>query len=122
MRILAKFVTVCMLLLLGVPAVACMLPGAEMTPEEKACCKEMAGECDEMGMDPAHGCCTRLQHDDVQLLQSTPNARHTLENTGACIAANSAGVAPQTTALYTPPALEHSPPESPPHSFSILRI
>jgi hypothetical protein len=36
MRILAKFVTVCMLLLLGVPAVACMLPGAEMTPEEKA--------------------------------------------------------------------------------------
>jgi len=111
-----------MLLLLGVPAVACMLPGAEMTPEEQTCCREMAEQCGEMGMDPAHGCCTRLQHDDIQFLQSTQDARHTHENAGVCIADTPADAALQASVIYTVPALEHSPPESPPHSFFILRI
>src|SRR5437660_1238635 len=70
MRGLARIVTLLMLLLMGMPAVACMLPGLEMTAEEKACCKEMADRCGEMGMDPSHGCCSHLQHHDNQFVQN----------------------------------------------------
>jgi hypothetical protein len=121
-RWLAKIVTVFMLLLMGVPAVACMLPNMEMSPEERACCRKMAGQCGEMGMDPSHGCCARLQHDDNQFLQNDQRVRGSVESAGLFITADSITLAPLALPVFAPLALEHSPPESPPHLFSILRI
>src|SRR5690242_11520495 len=35
-----------------------MAPAAQLTDEEKSCCKSMQGKCDEMGMSPSsHSCC-----------------------------------------------------------------
>jgi hypothetical protein len=38
---------------------ACVVPDAQLTAEEKQCCKEMAGECqpDGSGMPMSHSCC-----------------------------------------------------------------
>jgi hypothetical protein len=38
---------------------ACVVPDAQLTPEEKQCCKEMGGGCqpDQSGMPMSHPCC-----------------------------------------------------------------
>src|SRR5581483_2312127 len=36
---------------------ACLLPNAQLTAAEKACCKEMANHCDQAGMPKSHSCC-----------------------------------------------------------------
>ena len=45
------------LMLATLPAVACVLPGAAMTPAEQDCCKKMAGQCGHAGMGKSHPCC-----------------------------------------------------------------
>jgi hypothetical protein len=54
--IFAAFLAV---LLLGGPIMACVVPDAQLTAEEKQCCKEMGGGCqpDESGMPMSHSCC-----------------------------------------------------------------
>lgn len=39
-------------------AAACLLPGSQLTEEEKACCREMASRCGEQ-MQASHSCCTK---------------------------------------------------------------
>ena len=38
---------------------ACVVPDAQLTAEEKQCCKEMGGRCqpDDSGMPMSHSCC-----------------------------------------------------------------
>jgi len=124
MRTVAKFVTAFMLLLLGAPAIACMIPGMEMTPAEQACCKEMADRCGEMDMDggPEHGCCAHLQQDGNQFLLMNQRVHDNLQRTVCFAPADSSTIIPLGLPVYLHTPLEHSPPESPPHSFSILRI
>jgi hypothetical protein len=47
------------ILLFGGPIMACVVPDAQLTAEEKQCCKEMGGGCqpDESGMPMSHSCC-----------------------------------------------------------------
>ena len=54
--IFAAFLAV---LLLGGPIMACVVPNAQLTAEEKQCCKEMGGGCqpDGSGMPMSHSCC-----------------------------------------------------------------
>jgi hypothetical protein len=54
--IFAAFLAV---LLLGGPIMACVVPDAQLTAEEKQCCKEMGGGCqpDGLGMPMSHSCC-----------------------------------------------------------------
>ena len=39
------------------PAVACVLPGATMTPAERECCHHMAEQCGSTRMPASHSCC-----------------------------------------------------------------
>ena len=41
----------------ALPAMACAVPNAAMTPAERECCKKMARQCGEMGMAKSHPCC-----------------------------------------------------------------
>jgi hypothetical protein len=54
--IFAAFLAV---LLLGGPIMACVVPDAQLTAEEKQCCKQMGGGCqpDQYGMPMSHSCC-----------------------------------------------------------------
>jgi hypothetical protein len=39
------------------PAMACVLPGATMTPAERECCHQMAEQCGSSMMPASHSCC-----------------------------------------------------------------
>jgi hypothetical protein len=124
-RIVAKLLT-CVLLLLvaGVPVMACMQPDATLTADEMACCKQMANDCSEMGgQSSGHDCCkktdirthvavvqpssTIVGIDPVYVISSLPT-----EATGN----------EQVNPLLASFVHEYSPPESPPGFNQILRI
>jgi hypothetical protein len=53
------FVAFLAVLVFGGPIMACVVPNAQLTAEEKRCCKEMGGGCqpDGSGMPMSHSCC-----------------------------------------------------------------
>ncbi|WP_263359272.1 hypothetical protein [Acidicapsa ligni] len=69
MKSLYQIVATTMLLLfLGVSSADCLVPKARMSAAEKACCQQMAGQCD-MNMAAKHPCCQKIvqHHDDAVL-------------------------------------------------------
>src|SRR6266704_2344921 len=65
------------LLLFASPTMACLLPNAELTAAEKACCRQMAHQCDRAGMPKSHSCCqpTGISVVDSSLIKTaTPKA------------------------------------------------
>jgi hypothetical protein len=42
------------------PAMACMISDMQMNPEERACCRAMKNQCEQMGMRVSHGCCQKM--------------------------------------------------------------
>jgi hypothetical protein len=104
------------------PAMACMVSNVQMNPEERACCRAMKNQCEQMGMSSSHGCC-----------QKAPKS--TQEN---AIATKSVSYHPIAVAIVWLSAMEWpnlnrviagtveyadtSPPPAPPGSISILRI
>jgi hypothetical protein len=69
MKSLYQIVAVTMLLqFLGVAGADCLVPNARMNAAEKACCQQMAGQCD-MNMAAKHPCCQKIvQHQDDAVL------------------------------------------------------
>src|SRR5271170_612323 len=41
------------------PAMACMVSDVQMNAEERACCRAMKNQCEQMGMPASHGCCQK---------------------------------------------------------------
>lgn len=56
-------------------AAACLLPGAQLSEEEKACCREMAPQCGEK-MQASHSCCAKSANDDQSSLASRSPGLH----------------------------------------------
>lgn len=58
-------------LLLGGPIMACLVPTAQLSAEEKQCCEEMAGDCGtSSGMPESHSCCVTVVRPHNDLLPS----------------------------------------------------
>src|SRR5438067_3224714 len=103
------------------PAIACVLPGATLTPVERECCHHMAEQCGQASMPASHSCCqTKSHHSDAlpQANASVPTRHLTF-----------AVAAIQTTFVITlaSPAWLAVNLHSPPHhadssSISILRV
>lgn len=120
MTVAQKFVGILLLVVsFGYPAMACLIPDAEMTDAERECCKHMAQQCGSMNMPSSHSCC----QNDV----SRPTSM--LQPAGVHIAPPVATEA-AIIDLANPHILRaeisffelHPPPESPPGTSSILRI
>ncbi|MGC1294449.1 MAG: hypothetical protein WA869_05350 [Alloacidobacterium sp.] len=80
MKIIYQIVSVTVLLLfLGASGVDCLVPNARMSASEKACCQQMAGQCD-MGMASKHLCCQKMvqRHDEADLKDLSHVASSTL--------------------------------------------
>lgn len=41
------------------PAMACMVSDVQMNAEERACCRVMQNQCEQMGMSASHDCCQK---------------------------------------------------------------
>jgi hypothetical protein len=117
LKVFAKLASAFLLVwLFAAPAMACLLPIAQLTQEEKACCRSMAGMCDDMAKNTSHSCCQKVQTHhasyvvakasfaSVQQLQVTP-ARFAIFNS----AVPAVTTARSLLALYGSPPGHTSP-------------
>uniref|UniRef100_E6PXV9 Uncharacterized protein n=1 Tax=mine drainage metagenome TaxID=410659 RepID=E6PXV9_9ZZZZ len=104
------------------PAMACIVPGAEMSPQERACCRMMRNQCGQMGMPASHGCCHKAPpsvYDNALATKAT--ALHPVAVPVIWLAASElVNPAYAMTGWVEHP--DYSPPKSPPSTVSILRI
>ncbi len=101
-----------------VPAMACTLPDAQMTPAERTCCVQMHEQCGGMEMPTSHSCCHKqiptersaIVHSNAPLAQAV-----TLEHTVVV------QLAVPSSYLLVAHYLGAALPQSPPSSVTILR-
>jgi len=104
------------------PAMACMIPNAEMSAQERTCCRMMKNQCGQMGMPASHGCCQKTPpsvHDNA--LDTKAVSIHPVVAPVIWLAAfELVNPTSTVTGLFEHP--DYSPPKSPPSTISILRI
>jgi len=120
---LRQFGAILLLLLsCAAPAMACMSPNAEMTSEERACCRMMKNDCGQMEMPASHDCCKKTPG---MLQDSALRADSVSFHAVVAVA-----VWVPLFDLFPPHDArngwfnrpEHSPPKSPPSIISTLRV
>jgi hypothetical protein len=122
MRSLRQFgVLVLLLVSCLAPAMACMVPNAEMSAQERACCRVMKNQCGQMEMPASQNCCQK----------TTPSIHDNALDTKAVTIHPVAPVLwlaafelvnPASTVIGWVERPDYSPPKSPPSTISILRI
>ncbi|HEX4155984.1 MAG TPA: hypothetical protein VHY48_10250 [Acidobacteriaceae bacterium] len=101
---------------------ACMVPDAQMSAQERACCRMMNSHCGQTEMPASHGCC---QITPTNLCDSALDAKtvafHPVVVPVIWLAASELAnpIAAVTTWVDRP---NYTPPKSPPSTVSILRI
>ena len=104
------------------PAVACVLPGATMTPAERECCHHMADQCGSSVMPASHSCC-KAQGPTNTVLPQALTAGPVRPLTIAVIPpVASLGALPVATVRSHLSFLHAPPPEPSPGCDSVLRI
>src|SRR3974377_890253 len=103
------------------PALACVLPGQEMTTAEQECCQKMAGQCGATMMTYSHTCC---QHPDDGETSVSPVAKYSVPRYMDVAVLPQAVFVPICSASISGHSLEFSAPqaEASPGCSSILRI
>jgi hypothetical protein len=124
MRVFRQFgVLVLLLVSCLAPAMACMVPNAEMSTQERACCRMMKNQCGQMDNMPAsHGCCQKTPasvHDNA--LDTKAVIFHPVVAPVIWLAAFELANPTIVVAEWIDRP-EYSPPNSPPSTISILRI
>jgi hypothetical protein len=112
-----------LLFISGAPAMACMLPGAQMTEQERACCRMMQGDCGHMQMPSGRACCQKVpQTSNTNAIQWKAPAFHPVVVAALYVATWE--MSPSTLLLAGDVAHPDvsPPPESPPATNSILRV
>lgn len=111
-----------LLLLCLTPAMTCLIPGATMTAQERACCRSMGARCGQPDMPASHSCC-----------KGTPPVIGEKAVDGQSAAIHLSAVAAFSPSMWDRmiSALpvyvrigyeDFSPPGSPPTQISVLRI
>ena len=120
-RIRAAFLLSIVLMWVATPAIACVLPGATLTPAEKECCHHMAQQCGQTAMPASHSCCQTQNHHSDALPQASVSipTRHL---TIAVVAVQVTLVLPVATPARLAVYLHSPPPDPDSSSISILRI
>ena len=119
---MSKLGAIVLLLAWGaVPAMACLLPNAMLTTEENQCCREMAGQCGDMGMPASHSCCQKVVK-PAQAVLKTPVPSIAVDSAWVVTVEEwVAAFDTQHDGQSVPPQF-HSPPQSPPITIEILRV
>ena len=103
------------------PLIACMLPGAVLTLEERECCAAMASDCGDMDMPAPHSCCTITVREAGPYLVKTCFAVNHLQPAAVLELPQKTTSAASVT-LVQSWVTTHSPPISPPQTTSVLTI
>ena len=124
MRRLCKLPALVMLLVMsGVPVMACLAPGVQLTQEEQACCREMAEQCGGAGMAADHSCCQKVVSVE-QVAVVTQFAANSHAVTQFAVVAAQLVSAPAALNQFDarPPLGRHPPPPASPPTTQVLRI
>lgn len=104
------------------PAMACMVSNVQMNAGERACCRAMENQCEQMGMPASHGCCQKVPkgaHDSA--LDTKAVTHHQVAVVVVWLStAGWLNLNPVATGLIE--HTDYSPPQSLSTSISILRI
>jgi hypothetical protein len=101
---------------------ACMVPNAQMSTQERACCRTMKNQCGQMEMPASHGCCQKTPpsvHDNA--LDTKTVALHPVAITTIWLTAYEL-LTPASVFAGRVEHADYSPPKPPPATVSILRI
>jgi hypothetical protein len=123
MRVFRQFGALVLLLVMSaVPAMACMVPDAQMSAQERTCCRMMKDQCGQIGMSASHGCCQKTpQSTQINALDTKAVAFHPV--VVLAIWKTAAELLNPTTVIAAwIDRPEYSPPKSPPSTISILRV
>jgi hypothetical protein len=104
------------------PAMACMVSNAQMNADERACCRAMKNQCEQMGMSASHGCCQKTPRSaQDNALETKAATYHQVAVTELWLsAAECLDLNPVVTGWVE--YADTSPPQPPPSSISVLRI
>lgn len=104
------------------PAMACMVSDVHMNAEERACCRAMKNQCEQMGMQSSHGCCQKApQSAQDNALATNATTYHPVVVATVWLAVSD-WFHPVLIAGDWSEHPDYSPPQSPPGSISVLRI
>lgn len=104
------------------PAMACLVPGRQMTVEERACCRAMGSQCGAPGMPASHSCCQGTLPDlHEKMIETKTTAVCPFAVAVVHLTALAAGN-PSPSIHARVGYADSSPQGSPPSSVSILRI
>lgn len=123
MRVFRQFgVLVLLLVSCLAPAMACMVPDAQMNAQERACCRMMKNQCGQMEMSASQNCCQKTPasiHNNA--LDTKAVNFHPIVTPVVWLAAFEL-VNPNAVVSEWVKPPDYSPPKSPPATISILRI
>ena len=122
MRSLRQFGAILLLLVSCVgPAMACVAPGAQMTAEERACCRMMKSDCGQMEMPSSQDCCKMaLSSDHESALKTDTASFHPAAFVAVRLSSFDLLAYESADGWIQRP--EYSRPKSPPSAITILRI
>ena len=124
MKLSQQFVATAMLLvMLGVPAMACLAPEAQLTEQEKACCREKADQCGEMDMVGDATCCFKtVQQHGTAILKDPRQISVPQFSSQVAMLQSQLLMAAFVELASGPERLRHPPPRSARPTIEILRI
>jgi hypothetical protein len=125
LKVFAKLASTFLLAwLFASPAMACLLPIAQLSQEEKACCRGMAGMCGEMGKNSSHSCCVKAKANNPSYVVAKASSTLTPQFSVipfSCTA--SRRIVPAATPPGSTPGENGSPPShSPPNLPDLIAI
>ena len=103
------------------PAMACMAPDAQMTIEERACCRMMRSRCGQMEMPTSNDCCKKALN-GVQDVALKPDTSFNPAAFAAMVVSSLDKLTPEGWSVGRIQRPDHSPPTVPPSAIAILRI
>jgi hypothetical protein len=120
---LRQFGAILLLLVSGVaPATACMAPDAQMTVEERACCRMMKSQCGQMAMPASHDCCRKVPKSVQDSALKTDTVSFHSAAFAALWVSSFELLTPQGASNGLVQRPEHSTPKSPPSAIAVLKI
>ena len=114
--------TLLMLVSCVAPAMTCVTPDAQMTIEERACCRMMKSQCGQMEMPTSGECCKKAStsdHDNA--LKTETVSYHPVVFVSVWVSSFEL-LAHQGASNGWVRRPDHLPPKSPPSAITILRI
>jgi hypothetical protein len=123
MKGLRQFGVLVLLLVISLaPAMACMVPDAQITSQERACCRTMSSQCGQTEMPAAHGCCQKTPASLYDHALDTKTVEFHPVVVPVIWLAASELVNPIAAVTAWVERSDHTPPKSRPSTVSILRI